>query len=67
MDYNKYIFVDYNNIYNINIDNIDEKIKIIIIIGKNKKVLSIELIQKTQHLGKSIEWQQIKKKGKKAY
>jgi len=66
MDYNKYIFVDYNNIQNINIDNIDENIKIIIIIGKNKKLLSIELIQKTQHFGKSIEWQQIKNNGEKS-
>jgi hypothetical protein len=66
MDYDKYILVDYNNIQNINTDIIDEKIKMIIIIGENQKILPVDLIQKTQAYGNAIEWVQINNKGNKS-
>jgi hypothetical protein len=65
MDYDKYILVDYGSVQDINIDIIDEKIKMIIIIDDNQNKLSTDLIQRTQPFGNSIEWVQIKKDGKK--
>jgi hypothetical protein len=66
MNYDKYILVDYNNIQNINIDIIDEKTKMIIIIGENQKIVPIDLIQKTQAYGNAIEWLKIKNNGNKS-
>jgi len=42
MDYDKYIFLDYKNIKNINFDNINEKVKLVIIIEKNCKFKTIK-------------------------
>jgi hypothetical protein len=60
MDYDKYILVDYENAQGINIDIIDEKAKIVIVMGGNKNKISADLIQRTQPFGNSIEYLQIK-------
>jgi hypothetical protein len=65
MDYDKYIFVDYENVQDINIDIIENNIKMLIIVGENQNKIPINLIQKTQPFGNSIEWLQIKSNGKK--
>ena len=65
MDYDKYIFVDYENVQDINIDIIDNKIKMLIIVGETQNKIPVDLIQKTQPYGNSIEWLQIKSNGKK--
>ena len=65
MDYDKYILVDYENVQDINIDIIDKNIKMLIILGENQNKIPIDLIQKTQPFGNSIEWLQIKSNGKK--
>jgi hypothetical protein len=55
MDYDKYILIDYKNFHDINLDIIDEKTKIVIIFNETKNKLPINLIQKIQPLGNSIE------------
>ncbi|GHV45566.1 hypothetical protein AGMMS49546_31670 [Spirochaetia bacterium] len=65
MDYDKYIFVDYENVQDINIDIIDKNAKMLIIVGETQKKIPINLIQMTQPYGDSIEWLQIKSNGKK--
>jgi hypothetical protein len=45
MDYDTYILIDYENAQGINIDIIDEKVKIVIVIGGNKNKISVDLIQ----------------------
>ncbi|MDR2171129.1 MAG: hypothetical protein LBP59_13375 [Planctomycetaceae bacterium] len=65
MDYDKYIFVDYENVQDIDVDIIDKNIKVVIIVGETQNKIPINLIQKTQPLGDSIEWMQIKSNGKK--
>jgi hypothetical protein len=64
-DYDKYILVDYENVQDININIIDKNIKMLIICGENQHKIPIDLIQKTQPFGNSIEWLQIKSNGKK--
>jgi hypothetical protein len=65
MEYDKYILVDYENVQDINTDVIDNNIKMLIIVGENQNKISIDLIQKIQPFGNSIEWLQIKSNGKK--
>ncbi|MDR1239596.1 MAG: hypothetical protein LBK27_05750 [Treponema sp.] len=65
MDYGKYIFVDYENVQDINTGIIGNDIKMLIIVGENQNKIPINLIQKTQPFGNSIEWLQIKSNGKK--
>ena len=65
MEYEKYILVDYENVQDINTDIINNNIKMIIIVGENQNKIPIELIQKIQPFGNSIEWLQIKSNGKK--
>jgi hypothetical protein len=65
MNYDKYIFLDYENTKDINIDIINEKVKMVIIIGENEDKIPVDLIKKTQPFGNSIEWLQIKNKGNK--
>lgn len=63
--YETYILVDYENVQDINTDAINEKIKMLIIVGENQKKIPVSLILKTQPFGDSIEWLQIKGYGKK--
>lgn len=65
MDYETFVLVDYENVQDINTDVINEKIKMLIIVGENQKKIPIALIQKTQPFGDSIEWMQIRSYGKK--
>jgi hypothetical protein len=65
MEYDKYILVDYENVQDINTDIIDNKIKMLIIVGENQNKIPVDLIQKIQPFGNSIEWLQIKSNGKK--
>jgi len=59
MEYDKYIFLDYENIQDINLDIIDEKVKMVIIIDKNEIKMPVDLLKKVQPFGNSIEWIQI--------
>jgi sporulation protein YlmC with PRC-barrel domain len=65
MKYDKYIFVDYENVQNMDLDIIDGKIKMLIIAGEHQNRIPISLIQKTQPYGNSIEWLRVKNNGKK--
>jgi hypothetical protein len=65
MDYDKYILVDYEKVQDINLDIIDNGVKMLIIVGETQNKIPINLIQKTQPYGNSIEWLQIKSDGKK--
>ncbi|MDR3165351.1 MAG: hypothetical protein LBU13_07205 [Synergistaceae bacterium] len=65
MEYDKCILVDYENVQDINTDIIDNNVKMLIIVGENQNKIPIDLIQKIQPFGNSIEWLQIKSKGKK--
>jgi len=65
MEFEKYIFVDYENVQDINTNIISKNVKMLIIVGENQNKISIELIQKTQPFGDSIEWLKIKSYGKK--
>ena len=67
MDFNKYVFVDYECFQYIDVDIIDEKTKMILIVDEKQKIIPIEFIKITQSFGNSIEWLQTKKSKKSLY
>jgi hypothetical protein len=66
MKFEEYIYVDYENVQNINVDVLKKTSKLILILGSEQTKNLSKLIQKTQKLKKRIEWVQLKGKGKNA-
>lgn len=61
----KYIYVDFENVPNI--DKVEaEDLKLLLFIGQNQKRLSTDSVKQIQPLGKSVEWIQISGSGKNA-
>ncbi|GHU25000.1 hypothetical protein FACS1894172_10300 [Spirochaetia bacterium] len=65
MPFDQYILIDYENTQEIIMDGISEKTKLIIAVGENQNKLPLDLVQKTQPFGLSVDWCQIKGGGKR--
>jgi len=63
IEYDIYIFLDYENIQDINIDIIDEKVKTVVILEKNESKTPVDLLKEVQLFGNSIDWFQIETNG----
>lgn len=64
---NRKLFVDYENVQNIDLDFIKkEKMETIVFVGKSQKKIPFEIVQKAQRLGKMITWYQIEGQGSNA-
>jgi hypothetical protein len=64
---NNYILVDFENVPNIDLNSIKDKIFYIkIFIGTNQTKIPVELVLKSQELGGQVEWVQINGSGKNA-
>ncbi|WP_055076371.1 PIN domain-containing protein [Pseudanabaena sp. 'Roaring Creek'] len=64
---NNYIFIDYENVQNIDLTFLKEKsFYIKIFIGTNQTKIPIDLVLKSQALGNQVEWIQINGNGKNA-
>jgi flagellar biosynthesis/type III secretory pathway M-ring protein FliF/YscJ len=59
MGYDKYIFLDYESIQDVNFNIINKRVKVVIITGNNEINMSVDLLNKIQPFGNSIEWIQI--------
>lgn len=62
----EYLYIDYENVQDVNISIIKNTMKVRIIVGENQTKVPVALIQKTQPLGTSVEWIQVSGKGKNA-
>ena len=61
------LFIDYENISNFNLDNINANIiKIYIFVGNNQKKIPIELVIQIQKFGNNVKWIKITGQGKNA-
>jgi len=61
------LFVDYENVQNIDLDFIKkENLETIVFVGKSQKKIPFEMVQKAQQLGKLITWHQIEGQGSNA-
>ena len=61
VDYDKYILLDYESFLDVNIDIIDERTKLIIIVHEKQNVIPADFIKIIQSFGNSIELLQIDK------
>lgn len=62
----EYLYIDYENVQDVNVTVIKNTMKVRIIVGEDQMKVPIELIQKTQPLGNVVEWIRVNGKGKNA-
>ena len=60
-----FYFIDFENLQNLDYDSINKDTdQIVIFAGQNQSKISIEIIKKTQPLGKAVEWIQMEGSGR---
>ncbi|KAF0226780.1 MAG: hypothetical protein FD133_158 [Erysipelotrichaceae bacterium] len=64
--YNEYLFIDFENVQDVNTKYIKDSTKVKIIVGQDQKSIPFDLVAKTQHFGESVEWIKVEGKGKNA-
>lgn len=64
--YEQFLYIDYENVQDVNVDVIDRTIKVSIIVGQEQNKVPIDLVQKTQPFGQGVEWLQVNGKGRNA-
>lgn len=62
--FEKYIYVDYENVQDVKLDVTQKTVKVMIFVGKDQTKIPIDLVQKTQPLGISVEWIRVNEKGR---
>lgn len=64
--FEQYLYIDYENVQDVQVDIIQKTIKVMIIVGDNQAKVPIELVQKTQPFGDAVEWIRVNGKGRNA-
>lgn len=64
--FEEYLYIDYENVQDVQIDIIEKTTKVIILVGENQYKVPIELVQKTQPFGDGVEWIRVSGKGRNA-
>ena len=59
MTFSKQLLVDFENIQQIDLSQIDDHYSIYIFVGMNQKSIPVELVVQTQKLGTRVEWQRV--------
>ena len=65
-NFEEYIYIDYENVQDVKVELIKKTTKVIIVVGANQTKVPIELVQKTQKLGNSVEWISVNGNGRNA-
>lgn len=65
-NYNEYLYIDFENVQDVNVKYIKETTKVKIIVGQDQKNVPFDLVAKTQKFGDSVEWIKVEGKGKNA-
>lgn len=65
-NFEEYLYIDYENVQDINIDVIKKMTKVNIIVGASQSKVPINLVQKTQPLGEAVKWVQVSGNGRNA-
>lgn len=64
--YDEYLYIDYENVQDVNVDLIRRTMKVLIIVGDDQSKVPIDLITKTQPFGESVQWVRVSGKGRNA-
>lgn len=65
-DFEEYLYIDYENVQDVKADVIKKTIKVKIIVGADQTKVPIDLVQKTQPFGNTVEWIRVNGKGRNA-
>jgi hypothetical protein len=64
--FEEYLYIDYENVQDVNVDVIKKTVKVSIIVGEDQTKVPIDLVQKTQPFGNAVEWIRVNGKGQNA-
>jgi hypothetical protein len=64
--FDKFLYIDYENVQDFNVNVIEKSMKVIIIVGQDQVKMPFDLIKKTQPYGEAVEWIQVDGKGRNA-
>jgi predicted proteasome-type protease len=64
--FEEYLYIDYENVQDVKVDVIKKTIKVTIIVGADQTKVPIDLVQKTQPFGNTVEWIRVNGKGRNA-
>lgn len=64
--FEKYLYIDYENVQDVQPEVLDDTMKVLIIVGENQTKVPIQLVQQTQPFGNRVEWLQVGGKGRNA-
>ncbi len=64
--FQEYLYIDYENVQDVQVDAIKRTMKVMIIVGEDQSRVPIDLVQKTQPFGDSVEWVRVNGKGRNA-
>lgn len=64
--FEEYLYIDYENVQDVKVSVINKTMKVTIIIGEDQTKVPIDLVQKTQPFGNSVEWIRVNGKGRNA-
>lgn len=62
----EYLYIDYENVQDVQVEVIKKTVKVAIIVGQDQSKVPIDLVQKTQPFGNAVEWIQVSGKGRNA-
>lgn len=65
-EFQEYLYIDYENVQELNVGSIKNSVKVKIIVGENQTKIPIDYVQKLQPYGNSVEWIRVDVKGKNA-
>ncbi len=64
--FDEYLYIDYENVQDVKVEVIKATTKVRIVVGDDQNKVPIELVQKTQPFGASVEWIKVPGKGRNA-
>lgn len=64
--FEKFLYIDYENVQDVQPEVIDDTMKVLIIVGDNQSKVPLQLVQQTQPFGDCVEWLQVSGKGRNA-
>jgi hypothetical protein len=66
VSFDEYLYIDYQNVQDVNVDVFKKTMKVMIIVGEDQTKVPIDLVQRTQPFGLSVEWIRVNGKGRNA-
>lgn len=66
MNYEKYLYIDYENVQDVQTEAIDAGMKVMIVVGVNQSKVPLQLVQQTQPFGERVQWVQVGGQGRDA-